>query len=335
VLADWSIHSNLRRTMARALACVLALSCAAIAGGQEISRISPDGRALQASRDSLNPEVTIHVRSDLVLIPVTVTDKHGRAVSGLEKEHFTLFEDDAQQEITHFSAEDAPISLAIVFDVSDSMASKLPKAREAVKALLNSINRDSEASLITFSTRARLIVPLTNRFAEIRDFIGNVKTSGSTALLDGVHLAMTEMAQARHLRKAIIIISDGEDNTSHWTVNELKAAVREQDTLIYAVALTDLSQSYAASPEQMAVALLKEITGQTGGYTFPLSKLQQLPEIASKIGGLLRNQYILGYVPKQTAAGGTYRTIRLKLARPKGYPRLQAFWRQGYFTPKD
>ncbi len=149
-------------------------------------------------------------------------------MTGLQKEHFTLFEDKAQQVITHFASEDAPASIGFVFDTSDSMARKLRKAREAVSALLNEANKDDEFFLVQFNTLPELVVPMTSRREDIRRGVERLQVSGATALLDAVTLAMEEMKNARHTRKAIIIISDGEDNSSRCSINEFKAAVREE-----------------------------------------------------------------------------------------------------------
>jgi Ca-activated chloride channel homolog len=337
VLGETRIQSVVRGFLSCGLACIVFSSFWTVVSGQQ--ERSTSGTAT-VEYQPVSPSVhrtdtTIRVHSDLVLIPATVTDRSGKAVAGLEKEHFTLFEDGVQQEITHFGAEDAPVSIGVVFDASDSMAPKLRRAREAVNALLSSINPNSESFLVKFSTTAQLTVPLTSQLEEIRNSVEAIGTGGTTALLDGVHLAMTEMTRARYARKAIVIISDGEDNASHWTVNELKAAVGEQDILIYAIAIADWAESYPASRQQTGTALLKEVAGSTGGCMFLLNKLQQLPGIADKIGGWLRNQYVLGYVPSRSAMDGTYRKVELKVTRPKGFPRLEAGWRKGYYAPKD
>lgn len=327
-------------SIARGFACVLFASLSLVMSGQQGA--SPSGSASRAAEVPVSPGVyrsnaTIQVHSDLVLIPVTVTDNKGRVVSGLEKEHFTLFEDTEQQEITHFAAEDAPASIGIVFDASDSMGPRMDKARQAVNALLRAANPADEFFLVRFSSEARLVVPMTDRPDEIRSRVDSLQVSGTTALLDGVRLAMLEMKDAHYTRKAIIIISDGEDNSSRWTVGELKAAVREEDILIYAIRISESTDGYMTYPPQRltGAALLNEIAGQTGGRLFEVTKLKQLPDIAEKIGGWLRNQYVLGYVPNQGVKDGSYRKVELKLARPKGYPRMHAVWRQGYFAPKE
>jgi VWFA-related protein len=314
----------------RALVWIFLFSlCAAISGGQQPSTASSaKGSALSVASGIFRSDTTILVHSDLVLIPVTVTDGGGRVVTGLEKEHFTLFEDNTPQEITHFAAEDAPASIGIVFDASDSMTPKMRKAREAVNTLLDNANPDDEFMLIRFSSEARVVVPLTNQIDEVRREMGTLRIGGTTALLDGVRLAMDEMEHARYTRKAIIVISDGEDNASHWKVADLKAAVRERDILIYTIGITD-------SDARVGPALLNSIASQTGGRFFEVTKLKQLPDIASKIGGWLRSQYVLGYVPHRLTKDGAYRKVELKIVRPKGYPRMHAVWRQGYYAPKE
>jgi Ca-activated chloride channel family protein len=266
---------------------------------------------------------------------VTVTDHSGKAVAGLDMTHFTIFDGDTQQKITHFSAEDAPSSIGIVFDASDSMGPKMRKAREAVNALLNSVNQNSEFFLERFSNRAEVIVPMTSHLREIHDRVERLEVGGGTALLDGVRLAMEEMQHAHYLRKAIVIISDGEDNSSHWTVPELKEAVREKDILIYAIAIPDGASSYGGWQTQKGPALLQDIAAKTGGTMFPVSNIRQIPDVANKIGTWLRSQYVLGFAPDNVTPDGSYRQIRLKIERPKGFPRFRAVWRQGYFAPKE
>ena len=213
----------------------------------------------------------------------------------------------------------------------------MAKAREAVHALLRAANPADEFFLVRFSSEARLVVPMTERQEEIQSRVDSLQVSGTTALLDGVRLAMLEMKDAHYTRKAIIIISDGEDNASRWTVGQLKAAVREEDILIYSIRISESADAYVVYPPQRLTgsALLNEISSQTGGRLFEVTKLKQLPDIAEKIGGWLRNQYVLGYVPNQLAKDGSYRKVQLKLARPKGYPRMHAVWRQGYYAPKE
>jgi VWFA-related protein len=323
----------------RGLVCIL-VSVLGLAIGQEPQApvSNETGRRPAALPAAVEPSSTkIHVDSDLVVVPVTVTDSKGRIVPGLQKEHFTLYEDKVEQAITHFAAEDAPVSICLVFDTSDSMGPKLRKAQEAVAALLRNANREDEFCLVEFNHYPRLVVGMTRQGDEILNQAAVVRTSGSTALLDAVIMAMNEMTKAHHVRKALIIISDGEDNSSRCTVSELKKAVREADVLIYAVGLVDadvLAQSWGRN-RFTGSALLNEIATQTGGRLFVVNKLKQLPDIASKIGTWLRNQYVLAYSPNNPEKDGRYRRLQVKLTAPKGFPHLHASWRLGYYAPTE
>jgi Ca-activated chloride channel homolog len=323
--------TGIRTLVARSLACILLSSVGAAVCGET------QDTARAASREASSSSTTILVHSDLVQIPVTVTDGSGRAVSGLEKEHFTLFEDKVQQVITHFSAEDAPASIGLVFDTSDSMGPRMNRAHEAVVALLRNSHPADEFFLVQFSSHAALVAGMTSHSEEIAQRARMMEVGGSTALLDAVALAMDEMRNAHHVRKAIVIISDGGDNSSRCSVSEIKKAVREGDALIYAIGITDDNDYSLNGPRDKLTgpALLNEIATQTGGRLFEVRKLKQLPDIAAKISGWLRNQYVLGYAPENPQRNGAYRRVAVKLTKPKGYPRLHAFWRLGYYAPTE
>ena len=322
---------RIRRLQARALLWLLfSASFPAISTAQDSD--------LELSPVAVPSNSTILVHSDLVLIPVTVTDRVGTVVNGLQKEHFTLFEDKVTQVITHFGAEDAPASIGLLFDISDSMGPKIEKAREAVSALLKQAHAEDEFFLAPFSSVAELAVPMTNRRDVIQSRVDSLKVGGATALLDAVILAMGEMKKARHQRKAIVIISDGEDNASRRSLEEFKAAVREGDTLIYAIGIDTetLNTSVTMWQQQLTgSAFLREITKQTGGQLIEVSKLKQLPNAASRIGEWLRRQYVLGYTPNSVTRNGAYHRIEVKLSKPKGFPRLHAYWRLGYYAPAE
>jgi Ca-activated chloride channel family protein len=212
------------------------------------------------------------------------------------------------------------------------MSPKLQKARESVAALLNSSNSEDEFFLVQFNDRAQLLVSTTKQTDEIRKQVAMMQISGSTALLDAVMVALKEMRNARYSRKAIIIISDGEDNASHYSVRDVKDAVRAEDVLIYAIGIGD---SGASSPGLTGSALLNDVTKDTGGRLFEVTRLKQLPEIASKISAWLRKQYVLAYSPNKTESNSRYRHIQVRIAKPTGFPRLHAFWRLGYYAPAE
>lgn len=276
----------------------------------------------------------IRIDTTLVQVNVTVTDPLNRFVTGLEKEHFRLFEDKVEQVISQFSAEDAPLSVGIVFDTSGSMGAKLQKSREAVAQFLKTANPDDEFFLIEFNDRPQMVVPFTTNTDEVQNQLTFTQSKGRTALLDGIYIAMSQMKKARNPRKAILIISDGGDNSSRYTESDVKNAVREADVQVYAIGIFEPMASRGRTAEEMAgPGLLSEIAEQTGGRHFPVENLSELPDIAAKIGIELRNQYVLYYTPKNQERDGKYRHVNVKLVQPRGLPPLKAFFRLGYYAP--
>lgn len=278
--------------------------------------------------------VDLRVNKTLVLINVTVTDPLNRFVTGLEKEHFRVFEDKVEQEITQFSSEDAPISIGLVFDTSGSMGPKLQKSRQAASEFFKTANPQDEFFLVQFNDRPDLAVPFTTDTDKIQSALTFTQSRGRTALLDAVYLAMHEMKKARNPRKAVLIISDGGDNSSRYTETEIKSAVREADVQIFAIGIFESAANRGRTPEEAAgPGLLNELAEQTGGREYAVDNVAELPDIAAKIGIELRNEYILGYTPKNRERDGKYRKVQVKLNQPRGLPPLKAYYRLGYYAP--
>ena len=278
----------------------------------------------------------IRVDTTLVQINVTVTDPLNRFVTGLEKEHFRLFEDKIEQTVTQFSSEDAPLSIGLVFDTSGSMGSKLQKSRQAAAQFFKTANPEDEFFLVEFSDRPELVVSFTTDTEDIQNRLTFTQSKGRTALLDGVYLAMNQMKKAHNPRKAILIISDGGDNSSRYTESEIKNAVRESDVQVYAIGIFEPMAGRGRTPEEMmGPSLLNELAEQTGGRSFQVENLNELPDIAAKIGIELRNQYVLYYTPKNAVRDGKYRHVNVKLVQPRGLPPLKAFYRLGYYAPSQ
>jgi Ca-activated chloride channel family protein len=278
----------------------------------------------------------IRVDTTLVQINVTVTDPLNRFVTGLEKEHFRLFEDKIEQKILDFSAEDAPLSIGLVFDTSGSMGPKLQKSRQAAVQFFKTANPEDEFFLIEFNDRPDLVVPFTADTEEIQTRLEFAQSKGKTALLDGVYMAMNQMKKARNPRKAILIISDGGDNNSRYTESEIKNAVREADVQIYGIGIFEPIGSRGRTPEeQMGPGLLNEVAELTGGRSYNVENLNELADIAAKIGIELRNQYVLYYSSTNQTRDGKYRHVNVKLVQPRGLPPLKAFFRLGYYAPSQ
>ena len=324
----------LSRALSTFLLCTLAATVCA-ADDPKVS-VVPRAKPKSAEQTQQVPRANIRVDSQLVLINVTVTDPLNRFVTGLETENFRLFEDKVEQKVTHFASEDAPISVGLVFDTSGSMGSKLAKSRQAVTQFFRTANPDDEVFLVTFNDRPELIQDFTTSLEEIQNRLIFTRAKGRTALLDGVKLALHTMHKARHTRKALLIISDGGDNSSRYTESEIKNLVREADVQIYAIGIFEPVASRGRTVEEMhGPGLLSDISEQTGGRHFAIDNIAELPDVAAKIGIELRNQYILGYSPTNQERDGKYRKVQVKLVQPKGLPSLRAFWRLGYYAPSQ
>ena len=316
----------------------LSILLAAVAPGGEKGASDPkvaiEPRAKPAAPGAAGPRANIRVDSTLVLIPVTVTDPLNRFVTGLEKENFKVFEDKKEQTVQQFSSEDAPLSVGLVFDASGSMGRKLEKSRQAVAQFFKTANPEDEFFLVQFNDTAELINAFTTSLEEIQNKLTFTQSKGRTALLDAIYLALHTMKKAKNPRKALLVISDGGDNNSRYTENEIKNLVREADVQIYAIGIYEPVGARGRTAEELAgPGLLTEIAEQTGGRQYAVENLNELPDIAAKIGIELRNQYILGYTPQNQDRDGRYRRVQVKLVQPKGLPPLRAFWRMGYYAP--
>lgn len=276
----------------------------------------------------------IQVNVNMVMVGVTVTDPYDRIVTGLDKSNFEVFDEKVPQDIQTFSTEDVPISVGMIFDASGSMSDKIEKSKEAALQFFKTSNPEDEFMLIQFNERPDLISAFTSKFETLQDRLLFVKSGGRTALLDAIYLALNEMKKARSTRKALLVISDGGDNHSRYTENEIKRAVRESDTQIFAVAVLEPLASRNRTPEEAAgPSLLSDLASVSGGRMFSVEDASELPDIAEKISIELRNEYVIGYKPSNLVRDGRWRRIKVKLDAPRGLPPLQVYARTGYYAP--
>jgi Ca-activated chloride channel family protein len=279
----------------------------------------------------IHPGTRIRMNVDLVLIPVTVTDPMNRLVTGLDPGDFRISERSVQQKISSFACEDAPVSIGIIFDLSGSMSSKLVRARESILRFIKTANPQDEFFVVGFNDRPELIEDFTNAVEEIEARLATVRSSHRTALLDAIYFGMIKMREARHERKALFVVSDGGDNNSRYTAGEVRAQVRESDIEIYSIGIFD---PYAATPEERTgPQLLSDLSEETGGRLFRVDDLAEMGDIAEKISIELRNQYIIGYKPKDLTRDGKWRKVKVKVNPPAGLPPLTVHARTGYYAP--
>ncbi|HEX8247222.1 MAG TPA: VWA domain-containing protein [Pyrinomonadaceae bacterium] len=320
--------SRLRGFPSRIFLCAALVFSAATAFAQTPQRTPPAG-----------DDDVIKVPTDLVTLTLTVTDQYGRYVSGLSKNAFTIFDNNQEQEITFFSDTDAPISIGILFDVSGSMSGdKIARARKALERFINTSHPMDEYFLIAFNTRAQLLLDRTRNGEAVLDKLTLVQPKHNTALYDACYLGIERVTRGSHQKKALLIISDGQDNSSRYNFGEVKRLMKEADVTVYAVGIIDGADSSSALGMQ-GQSFLDELAGVTGGKSFYPQTNVEMDEIFERIALELRHQYSIGYTPKDFALDGKWHKVKLKVKPPRGLPRLIVRSREGYYatpnTPDD
>ena len=300
--------------------------------------IQPRVRPPAPKEPDIDPAFKTHTKPfkvdvDMVLVPVTITDPLNRLVTGLDRENFTLFEGKDLQVIKTFSSEDAPVSIGVIFDMSGSMSSKIERAREAVVEFFKTANPQDEFFMIAFADKPEEIADFTSSVDDIQGRLVYTIPKGRTALLDAIYLGVTKMRQAKYPKKALLIISDGGDNHSRYTEGEIRSMVKEADILIYAIGIYD--HYFPTEEERLGPALLSDVTELTGGRAFTIDNPNDLADVSTKIGIELRNQYVIGYRPKNPVRDGKWRKIKVKLLPPKGLPPLRVYAKTGYYAPTE
>jgi Ca-activated chloride channel homolog len=287
-----------------------------------------------AARDATShPTRTIRVESNLVLVPLTVTDDRNRLVTGLERDNFYLYENNQPQTIRTFSTDDAPVSIGIVFDLSGSMMSKFGRARKALSEFMRTSNPQDEFFVVAFNDRPAVVVDYTSNVDDVDARMVMLRPERRTALIDAAYLGLNKLKDAKYERKALLIISDGGDNRSRYVESELRRAVRESDTQIYSIGIFDV---YAATPEEKSgPTLLMDICEMTGGRMFRVTDADELGDIAARISAELRNEYVLGFKPADLRHDGNWRKLKVKMNAPAGLPPLTVHNRQGYYAPSE
>ncbi len=261
----------------------------------------------------------LKVDVDLVMFSVTVNDGGNRFVSDLKPEHFQVFEDKIEQKIRYFANDVAPMSLGIIFDISHSMQKKLEFAREAAAKFLESGTPDDEYFLVEFSNRAKIAEGFTTDINRLRDRLAFKPAEGSTALYDGIYLGLSELKRGQNPKKALLLITDGEDNHSRYSRGDIREFIREADAQIYVI---DLGR-----------ALLGDLAEMTGGHSYHVS-VDDLEDTCEKIALELKSQYVIGYESTNTSKDGKFRKVRVRVAPPTGMGKLSIRTRDGYYAPK-
>jgi Ca-activated chloride channel family protein len=286
----------------------------------------------QAASADKTQNQTLKVDVDLTLVNATVTDSLNRYVSGLGQEHFQIWEDKLEQKIEYFSAEDVAVSIGMIFDVSGSMKDKISTARDAAVTFLKTGNPDDEYFLVEFANRPEVASGFTTDISKLQSKIIFTPAKGMTAMYDAVYVGLEKLKEGNNPKKALLLITDGEDNRSRYTFQNVKDFVKEQDVQIYAIGITDEWNSQLGAG-RTGRAMLEELADLTGGRAFFPDSVYELEDICTKIAIELKNQYVIGYHSTNAAKDGKWRKLRLKVNPPKGIQHLNVRAKAGYFAP--
>lgn len=293
----------------------------------------PDGTTqVRVEAGDSDDEARVVVSSDLVSFNVTVTDNAGRCVAGLPQSSFTVFDGKRAQAISFFGEDDSPVTVGIVFDLTGSMTgAKLGRAREALARFMETGHKDDDYYLVTLE-RGGAALPLagTRDHEAVIGMLERVVPHGKTALYDACHLGLNKVLRGAHRRRALLLISDGQDNNSHYTFDELREQLAESDVSVYSICVAEPGND---EPTRKGENVLRDISAVSGGRFFQPGSAEEMYEVFERIALELRRQYAIAYKPTDFATDGRWHSVKVKLSPPPGSPRLFARHREGYYAP--
>jgi Ca-activated chloride channel family protein len=294
------------------------------------------GKAQSFAPTTLSPESyeqrAISVTSELVVLPVNVTDTNGNFVSGLTENNFHVYEEKRLQDLALFQREDTPVSVGLIVDHSGSMELKLPNVITAISAFAHSGNPEDEMFVVDFNDNV-VIEPLdgkpfTNNSVELGRAVEAVSAHGRTALYDAVAEGLNHLQLSHLQRKALIVISDGGDNASHCKRSDILALARQSQVMIYSIILED------EFTKEQDPKVLRQLSEDTGGVAFFPESQQSVVDSSAQIAMDLRDQYVLGFVPEKHASRNLFHKVQVKVTTPeKG--KLHVRTRAGYSVASE
>lgn len=317
------------------LGLISVLSLVALFSAPSASVQQPDGASqirVAPAIATADDDARLVVNSDLISFRVTVTDGSGRCVAGLPQSAFTVLDEKRAQEISFFGEDDSPVTVGIVFDLTGSMSdAKLKRAREALSHFMETSHKDDDYYLVTLENGgAALPLAGTRDHEAVIRMLDRAVPRGKTALYDACYVGVSKVLRGAHRRRALLLISDGQDNNSHYTFDELRDLLTESDVTVYSISVAEKGND---EPTVKAEKILRDISAVTGGRFFQPGSAEEMYEVFERIALELRRQYAIAYKPSGLAADGRWHSLKVKLSPPPGSPRLHARHRGGYYAP--
>jgi Ca-activated chloride channel family protein len=304
------------------LLLIVAAAAAANFAPQEEPRVTITPRTQLLPRPE-NATPRMRMDTNMVLVPVTVTDDSDRPVTGLALDRFRVFEDNVEQKIVSFFREEGPVSVGFIFDASASMKKKMDRSVAAIEQFLKTVTPGDEFFLLRFSDRPSLVTGFTTDPTLILSELSSVEPRGWTSLNDAICLGVQRMKAAKNSRRALFVLSDGGDNNSRYSDSEVRNLVRESDVRVYSIGLFERPR------------FLEKLSADTGGRSYWVHKLDELPNEVDQLSRDLRNQYVIGYSASNGQKDGKYHSLRVELMETIRRMPLHVFWRRGYYAPGE
>jgi Ca-activated chloride channel family protein len=325
--AFWNVGSLTRACMLFcAIAFLLPLSFAQIP--------TPNAQPLPPGQDpnAGKQGSTIKIDVGLVVLHTSVIDDRGKFADGLKPENFRVFEDKVEQKLSTFKREDVPVSMGLVIDNSGSMRDKRPRVNEAALTLVESSNPQDEAFVVNFNDDFYLDLDkdFTSSIPELKEALERIDSRGSTALFDAVIGSLDHLKKAARDKRVLLVVTDGEDNSSHNSLEKTLREIQKTDTVIYTIGLLGDEKR---KDKNHAMKALKQIAEASGGLAFFPESVDDVHTICEQVAHDIRNQYTLAYYPTNTRKDGTFRAVSVQVIPPHGRGKLVARTRNGYYAP--
>jgi Ca-activated chloride channel homolog len=279
-----------------------------------------------------NKQGKISLNVNLVVLHTSVLDDRGKFVDGLSQDNFRVYEDKVEQKLSVFKREDIPVSMGLVIDNSGSMRDKRPRVNEAALTLVQSSNPSDEAFVVNFNDDFYLDLDkdFTNSIPELKEALERIDARGSTALYDAIIGSLDHLKKGSKEKKVLLIVTDGEDNTSRNTLEKTVKEIQKTDTVIYTIGLLGQENKKSAKSAKRA---LTEIAAASGGVAYFPENVEDVHSICEQVAHDIRHQYTLAYYPSNTARDGSFRSVHVDVIPPRGHGKLVARTRNGYYAP--
>lgn len=259
-------------------------------------------------------------------------DDRQRFADGLKQENFRVFEDKTEQKLSIFKREDVPVSMGLVIDNSGSMREKRPRVNEAAITLVEASNPRDEAFVVNFNDDFYLDLDkdFTSSISDLKEALERIDSRGSTALRDAIIGSLDHLKKGKKDKKVLLVVTDGEDNASHNSLEKTLREIQKTDTVIYTIGLLS---SEGKKEAKRAKKVLQEIATASGGVAYFPENVDDVHSICEQVAHDIRNQYILAYYPSNSRRDGSFRAVTVEVIPPRGRGKLVARTRNGYYAP--